>query len=275
LQKLPTTKEIIKTFGLTPKRALGQNFILDPTITDRIAMSAGNLSDCTIIEIGPGPGGLTKSLLTAGVKKVVAIEQDANCIKALQLLKDLYQDRLEIIHGNALNIKEEELYDGKVKIVANLPYNISTVLLFKWLESIRHYTNLTLMFQKEVALRLTAEPNCKAYGRLSIMTQWLAKTKILFDLGPEAFTPPPKVTSSIIQITPREQPLYPADYKSLEKCCKMLFNQRRKTIKNSLKQITDEPEKLLAKYDIKPTIRPENLTIKQICLLSEEFVFKI
>lgn len=261
-------REVIKSYGIHPEKSLGQNFLFDFNLIDKIARSAGPLEGRTVIEIGPGPGGLTRMLLQRGASKLIAIEQDARCLGALQDISLAAPGRLEVINADALKVNETELAQGKIKIVANLPYNIATVLLFKWLENIQHYESLTLMFQKEVAERIGAKPSTKDYGRVSIMAQWLCEVVHHFDIAPEAFIPPPKVTSSVISLIARKEPLAPANKATLEKICKFTFNQRRKTLRSSLKQLTPTPEILLEKAGISPTRRPEELSVEEFCALS-------
>lgn len=270
---LPTLQETVKKFGVRTKKSLGQNFLFDLNLTAKIAKSAGNLKDSTIIEIGPGPGGLTRALLLTEAKKIIVIEQDSRCISILKELQNIVGDRLEIIEGDALEIKEEEILKEKAKIIANLPYNIATELLFKWIDKIELFNSFTLMFQKEVADRITSLPGNKTYGRLSVMVQWLCETSRQFDISPEAFYPPPKVTSSVITITPRTEPLATAKKEILEKICKATFGQRRKTLRASLKQISDEPETLLNVACIEETLRPEQIDVKQFCALARAFEY--
>lgn len=264
-------REVIKKYGIWPEKSLGQNFLFDFNLIDRVARSAGALEDVTVIEVGPGPGGLTRMLLGRGAKKVIAIEQDARCFGALADIALLAPDRLEVIQADALTVDETMLATGAIKIVANLPYNIATVLLFKWLENIRYFESLTLMFQKEVADRIAASPRCKAYGRVSVMAQWQCHVQHHFDISPEAFIPPPKVTSSVISLIPRAKPLAEANKETLEKVCKATFNQRRKTLRSSLKQISKTPEALLEHAGIIHTRRPEELTVEEFCALSRAY----
>lgn len=268
LSNLPPLSDVLKKYGITPKKELGQNFLFDLNLTDRIVRSAGNLEDVTVIEIGPGPGGLTRSILHGGAKKVVAIDQDTRCMGALHDIAEASGGRLEVVHADALAINERELTTGRTKIIANLPYNIATVLLFKWLETPELFESMTLMFQKEVADRIMAKPRTKAYGRLSVMTQWCCDVKDNFDISPKAFIPPPKVTSTVITITPRQMPVAEADKTTLENLCKAVFGQRRKTLRSSLKQLTPNPEELLQYAGILPEKRPEELGIEEFCALA-------
>lgn len=271
--KLPTIAQTIRQNGLITKKSLGQHFLTDPNLLDKIVASAGDLSGKTVVEIGPGPGGLTRSLLQANAARVIVIEKDSRCIEILNgLQKIVGEKRLIILNEDALKVKISDIAkDEKIKIVANLPYNIGTELLIRWLDELEYIDSMTLMFQKEVARRITSEPNSKNYGRLAVLSQWLCETRILFDISPAAFSPPPKVESSVISIWPREKPLYEADREVLEKITKATFGQRRKMLKVSLKQITDEPEKILAQARIDPMRRPENLDISEFCALAREY----
>ena len=264
---LPPLSEVLKKHDLSPQKNLGQNFLFDLNLTGRIVRSAGSLDDITVIEIGPGPGGLTRSILAAGAKKVIVIEQDKRCLAALAEIAEVAEGRLTVIHGDALTIDERELAPGKIKIIANLPYNIATVLLFKWLGNLHDIVSMTLMFQKEVADRIRAVPRTKAYGRLSVMTQWSCDVVHQFDISPKAFIPPPKVTSTVITITPRPKPLAEVDLADLENLCRMVFGQRRKTLRSSLKQLTSSPELVLSHAGILPEKRPEELTVSDFCRL--------
>ena len=270
LVSLPPLREVVKRYKLDPKKKLGQNFLFDLNITERIAKCAGNLSDHTVIEIGPGPGGLTRALLMQGAEQLVVIEQDKDCIPALEAIQAIAQDRMRIIQGDALQVDITDLAQGRpVKIVANLPYNIGTELLFGWLDQLESITSMTLMFQKEVAERIVAEPGSKAYGRLSVMAQWLCECATHFTLPPEAFTPPPKVHSSVITLQRREQPLAVADASSLKALCRTAFGQRRKMLRGSLKSLVDDPVRILQMAGIAGESRPETLSIEELCQLSE------
>ena len=255
------------------KKSLGQNFILDLNVTRRIARAATNdrtgpLDDVTIIEIGPGPGGLTRALLETGAKRVVAIERDRRAIAALEELAAAYPGRLDIVEADALALDPVALTEAPRKIVANLPYNIATALLFGWLDRIGDYTGLTLMFQREVAERLVAVPRSAAYGRLSVIVQWLAEPKILFDLPPSAFVPPPKVTSSVVSLVPRVMPLAPASKTALERVTAAAFGQRRKMLRASLKTLGVPVEPLLAAAGVMPTARAEELSVANFCAIA-------
>ena len=266
--ELPPLREVIARHGIAARKSLGQNFILDLNLTRRIARAAGRLNDATVIEIGPGPGGLTRSLLAEGARRVVAIERDPRCLAALGELAAHYPGRLELIAGDALALDPATLSEAPRKIVANLPYNIATALLLRWLDRICDYESLTLMFQREVALRLVAPPRGPAYGRLSVLVQWLCEPKILFDLPPRAFVPPPKVTSSVVSLTPRPTPLAPAAKPALERVTAAAFGQRRKMLRSSLKTLGIPVEPLLAAAGIPPTARAEELSVPEFCALA-------
>ena len=264
---LPPLREVIARHGIAAKKSLGQNFLLDLNLTRRIARAAGP-GDGTTIEIGPGPGGLTRALLAEGARRVVAIERDRRCLAALEELAAAYPGRLELIEGDALALDPVALAPAPRRIVANLPYNIATALLLRWLEQIGDYDSLTLMFQREVALRLTAVPRSRSYGRLSVLVQWLTEPKILFDVAPSAFVPPPKVTSSVVSLSPRSSPLAPADKASLERVTAAAFGQRRKMLRSSLKTLGVAPEPLLAVAGVAPTARAEELSVMEFCALA-------
>ena len=266
-EKVFSLKEVIQKHDLVTKKSLGQHFLLDGNITDKIVRFVPEITSSVIFEIGPGPGGLTYSLLKAGAKKVIAVETDKRCVQALEELKKLFPNQLDIVCADALKTNLLELLDEEdhIQIVSNLPYNISTLLLAKWLEEISCYTALTLMFQREVAQRLLAKPRTKEYGRLSVLTQWLCEGKKLFDLPASAFVPPPKVMSTVVQFIPRQQPLYPASFKKLEHVLKKAFGQRRKMLRSIFKDQKDIFEK--EKIDLEK--RAEELSIKEFCALSE------
>jgi len=265
---LPPLREVIARHGIAARRSLGQNFLLDLNLTRRIARAAGPLDRVTVIEIGPGPGGLTRALLAEGARRVVAIERDRRCLAALEELAAAYPGRIELIEGDALALDPVALAPRPRRIVANLPYNIATALLLRWLEQIGDYDSLTLMFQREVALRLTAVPRSRSYGRLSVLVQWLTEPKILFDVAPSAFVPPPKVTSSVVSLSPRSSPLAPADKASLERVTAAAFGQRRKMLRSSLKTLGVAPEPLLAVAGVAPTARAEELSVMEFCALA-------
>jgi 16S rRNA (adenine1518-N6/adenine1519-N6)-dimethyltransferase len=265
---LPPLRELIARHGIAARKSLGQNFILDLNLTRRIARAAGPLDDATVIEIGPGPGGLTRALLAEGARRVVAIERDPRCLAALGELAAAHPGRLELVAGDALALDPAALSDPPRKIVANLPYNIATALLLRWLDRIGDYDSLVLMFQREVAERLVAAPRSRAYGRLSVVVQWLTLPKILFDLPPRAFVPPPKVTSSVVTLIPRAAPLAPASKPVLERVTAAAFGQRRKMLRSSLKTLGVPVEPLLTATGIAPTARAEELSIAEFCALA-------
>ncbi len=261
---LPPLKRVIAKYGLDARKKLGQHFLLDLNLTARIARAAGDLADSHVIEIGPGPGGLTRALLAAGAKRVIAIETDPRCVTALAELSSAYPDRLQVIEGDALKIDHSALCPPPRRIVANLPYNIATPLLIEWLKKIDRFEGLTLMFQKEVADRITASPGDKAFGRLAVITQWLCLARHDFNISRTAFTPPPKIDSTVITLTPRPQPLAPARMAVLEKVTAAAFGQRRKMLRASLKQLNVDLEFI----GIDPTARAETLTVEQFCAIA-------
>jgi 16S rRNA (adenine1518-N6/adenine1519-N6)-dimethyltransferase len=249
-------------------RRLGQNFLLDLNLTGRIARAAGRLDHATVVEIGPGPGGLTRALLAAGARRVVAIERDWRCLAALGELAAAHPGRLELVAGDALELDPATLTPEPRKIVANLPYNIATTLLVGWLARIREWESLTLMFQREVAERLVAEPRSKAYGRLSVLVQWVTDPRILFDVPARAFMPPPKVMSSVVGIVPRSAPLAAATKPALERVTAAAFGQRRKMLRNSLKTLGVPVESLLERAGVAPTKRADELSVAEFCALA-------
>jgi 16S rRNA (adenine1518-N6/adenine1519-N6)-dimethyltransferase len=265
---LPPLREVIARHGIVPRKRLGQNFLLDLNLTGRIARAAGRLDQATVIEIGPGPGGLTRALLASGARRVVAIERDRRCLAALGELAAAYPGRLDVVAGDALELDPATFSEKPRKIVANLPYNIATPLLLGWLERIGEYESLTLMLQREVAERLIAAPRSKSYGRLSVLVQWLAEARILFDVPARAFVPPPKVTSSVVAILPRAEPLAPARRPMLERVTAAAFGQRRKMLRTSLKPLVLAVDPLLAGAGVAPTARAEELTVAEFCALA-------
>jgi len=272
---LPPLREVIAAHELTAKKSLGQNFLFDLNLTRRIARAAGPLENTTIYEVGPGPGGLTRALLTEGAARVIAVERDARCIPALEEIARAYPGRLEIVQADALALSENSLLKGEpVRIAANLPYNIGTALLVKWLTFEAwppFWQSLTLMFQREVAERIVAKPDTEAYGRLSVLAQWRAKPKILFDVARQAFTPPPKITSAIVRLEPMAEPAAPCALRDLEKVTESAFGQRRKMLRQSLKQIAPDAEALLTAAGIDPTRRAETLSISEFAALARAF----
>jgi 16S rRNA (adenine1518-N6/adenine1519-N6)-dimethyltransferase len=269
LDGLPPLREVIDRHGLQAKKALGQNFLLDLNLTGKIARAAGDLMQTTVIEVGPGPGGLTRALLANGAQRVIAIERDERCLPALADVSAHYPGRLEVMSGDALKTDFAELAQGKpIKIVANLPYNIGTELLVRWLtvaEWPPFYTSMTLMFQREVAQRIVATPGSDAYGRLGVLAGWRTDARISFDVPPQAFTPPPKVTSSVVHLVPRAQPL-DADVKKLGRVTEAAFGQRRKMLRQSLKGLGGEA--LLQAVGIDATRRAETLSVEEFVRLT-------
>ncbi|MCZ6467095.1 MAG: 16S rRNA (adenine(1518)-N(6)/adenine(1519)-N(6))-dimethyltransferase RsmA, partial [Alphaproteobacteria bacterium] len=262
--RLPPLREVIARHKLSARRSLGQHFLLDLNLCARIARAAGNLGRTTVIEVGPGPGGLTRALLEAGAARVVAVERDGRCVAALEELAAAYGPRLEVIEGDALEIDLAALAPAPRHIVANLPYNVATPLLIGWLKQITDFAGLTLMFQKEVADRLTARPRTKEFGRLSVMAQWLCAVRREFNVANTAFTPPPKVASTVVSLTPRPTPLAPADWTALETVTATAFGQRRKMLRKSLHRLDLDLESL----GIDPTARAEDLEVEQFCALA-------
>jgi len=262
--QLPSLRDVIRTHGLGARKSLGQHFLLDGNLVDRIARAGGDLSTANVIEIGPGPGGLTRALLRQDAKAIWAIEKDDRCLAALEGLKTHFPDRLHIIPADATKLNLVDLVPEPRLIVANLPYNVSTVLLLRWLANAGAFERMVLMFQKEVADRLIAEPRSKAYGRLSIITQWLCHTRTLFNVSKEAFTPPPKVESTVVELIPRSFPLAEAKFETLERVTQAAFGQRRKMLRSSLKQVGIDP----AAAGINPELRAEDLSVEEFCALA-------
>ena len=277
MSQLLSTSELIKKYQLDAKKSLGQNFILDKNFTDKIAKSAGDLSNFEVLEIGAGPGGLTRSILDAGVKKLIVIEKDQRCVLALKELQEFYGSRLEIIEGDALEIDETKIFteNSQFKIIANLPYNIGTVLIFKWLKILPKIASMNLMLQKEVVQRICAKIGDKNYGRLAIMLNLLCDTKMLFEVNKMVFSPPPKITSAIVQIIPNpekiEKYFEKNNLKKFEKVVQQAFNQRRKMLKSSLKGafINQDLAEIFAKCNIVGTKRAEELTIEEFWKMSQ------
>jgi len=264
---LPPLRDVIARHGLTAKKSLGQHFLLDMNLTRRIALSAGDLSTGCVIEIGPGPGGLTRALLETGAAHVIAIERDDRAVAIAQELAEAYPGKLEIIPADALKIDVAQLGTAPRHIVANLPYNISTPLLLAWLGNIQAFAGITVMLQKEVVDRLAAEADTPAYGRLSVIAQWLCEVRPLFNVDRKAFTPPPAVTSTVVSLIPRAEPLAPARMDVLEKVTAAAFGQRRKMLRSSLKALGDA-ESILKSVGIDPTRRAETLTVKDFCAIA-------
>ena len=272
---LPPLREVIATHNLRAERKFGQNFILDLNLTQRIARAGGNLSDCTVIEIGPGPGGLTRGLLMSGARKVIVIEADTRFLPALEDIKTAYPHRLEIVQGDALQISPDAVAPEPYRIISNLPYNIATPLFTGWLENswrngvwAPRFLSMTLMLQKEVAQRIAAGPGSDHFGRLSVLTGWLTQARILFDVDRQVFVPPPNVTSSIVHVEPRAQPLAPADPGVFSQVTTAAFGQRRKMLRASLKKICASPSAVLGDAQIAETKRAEQLEIEEFCALA-------
>ena len=275
MEKLPPLKDVISKHKLSAKKSLGQNFLLDLNLTSKIARYAGNLEQSDVLEIGPGPGGLTRSLLNEGARKVIAIEKDTRCIAALEEVQTRFAGKLKIVQGDALSTEVRQYLTHPVQIIANLPYNIGTELLVKWLNSTTwpsFWQSMTLMFQKEVANRIVASPGSKAYGRLSVMAQWRCNTKIAFNIPATAFTPPPKVESSIVHFEALKEPRFPAEVNKLEFVVSKAFNQRRKMLRGALKGHFKNVEEGLLAIGVVPTKRAENVTIQEFCLMAQILV---
>jgi 16S rRNA (adenine1518-N6/adenine1519-N6)-dimethyltransferase len=264
---LPPLREVIAEHGLDARKSLGQNFLLDLNLTGRIARAAGDLGQGTVIEVGPGPGGLTRALLSAGARKVIAIERDTRCRGIHAQIAEAYPGRLEVIEADALEVDAAALGEGPLKIVANLPYNVATPLLLRWLRTPRAFECLVLMFQKEVVDRLAAKPGTKEYGRLSVITQWLCDVRPQFEVNPRAFTPPPKVTSTVVRLDPRPEPLAAARMGTLERVTAAAFGQRRKMLRASLKSLGDA-EALCAAAGLDPTARAETVPVEGFAALA-------
>ncbi|MCW5716658.1 MAG: 16S rRNA (adenine(1518)-N(6)/adenine(1519)-N(6))-dimethyltransferase RsmA [Bauldia sp.] len=273
LDGLPPLRDVITAFGLDAKKSLGQNFLLDLNLTGRIARSAGRLADVTVIEIGPGPGGLTRALLLEGARKVVAIERDDRCVAALAEVAAHYPGRLEVIPADALATNIEDLAEGPLRIVANLPYNIATPLLTGWLTKgpwPPRWLSLTLMFQREVAERIVARAGDKAYGRLGVLAGWRAESRILFDIDPRAFTPSPKVTSSVVELLPRKDAA-DAPVAAVERVTAAAFGQRRKMLRQSLRSLGVDPAALLEETGIEGTRRAEEIDVDGFLRLANAY----
>ena len=271
IDTLPPLREVISTHTLNAKKSLGQNFILDLNLTAKIARLAGSLDDHDILEIGPGPGGLTRGLLSEGARRVVVLEKDIRCMPALEEIKAAYRNKVQIFNADALEFDARRHLTGPVRIVSNLPYNVGTELLIRWLapgDWPPFWETLTLMFQKEVAERIIAAPGSKAYGRLSILAQWKANAKIVLALPPEAFSPPPKVHSAVVHITALPEPRFPAPARLLSSTVAMAFNQRRKMLRSSLKSASKDIEMVLRDAGLEPTARAEEISLEGFCALA-------
>ncbi len=265
IDDLPPLRDVIARFDLAPKKSLGQNFLLDLNLTARVARAAGRLAGATVVEVGPGPGGLTRALLAEGAAHVIAIERDDRCVAALAEVAAHYPGRLTVVPGDALETDMAGLVPAGARtlVVANLPYNVATPLLVGWLRTEPWppwFESLTLMFQREVAERIVAGPGDDAYGRLGVLAGWRATSEIAFDIAPQAFTPPPKVTSSVVHLVPRAKPLA-CDPNMLERVVAAAFGQRRKMLRQSLKSLCLDTPALLAAADITPTRRAEEIDV--------------
>ena len=273
IDELPPLRDVIATHALAAKKSLGQNFLLDLNLTAKIARLAGDLTNADVLEIGPGPGGLTRGLLAEGARRVLAIEKDPRCMPALAQIAAAYPDRLHAINGDALTVNPLTHLSPPIKIAANLPYNVGTELLVRWLtppEWPPYWESLTLMFQREVAQRIVAGPGTKAYGRLALLAQWRTDPKIVMDLPPEAFSPPPKVNSAVVHLTALPAPRYPADPGTLNKVVAAAFNQRRKMLRSALKSLHPQIEDHLNAAGIKPTERAEQVDLEAFCALARQ-----
>ncbi len=269
---LPPLREVIRRHGLVPKKSLGQNFLFDLNLTGRIARAAGDLAGVTVVEVGPGPGGLTRALLALGAARVIAIERDERAIAALGDIAVVYPSRLDIVAADALDFDpRSRLPQGPVRIVANLPYNVATALLINWLcvePWPPWYDSAVLMFQREVAERIVSASGSKSYGRLSVLTQWRCEARILFDVSASAFVPPPKVTSSVISLVPRAEPM-PCDRRLLEAVTQAAFGQRRKMLRQSLRSLGTDPLALLDAAGLDPTTRAEDIPVSGFVALAQ------
>lgn len=273
IDSLPPLRDVIATYELSAKKALGQNFLLDLNLTAKIARQAGDLSGTDVLEVGPGPGGLTRGLLVEGARKVLAVEKDARCLPALAEIAAVYPGRLEVIEGDALQIDALAHLTPPIAICANLPYNVGTELLVRWLTPAVWppvWSSLTLMFQKEVAQRIVAKPGDKAYGRLAVLAQWRCDAHIAMHLPPEAFSPPPKVSSAVVHLRALPAPRFEADAKVLERVVAAGFNQRRKMLRASLKGLSPDIEDHLNAVGIPPTERAERVSIEAFCALAQQ-----
>jgi len=277
IDTLPPLREVIATHGLSARKSLGQNFLLDLNLTAKIARQAGNLTGCDVLEIGPGPGGLTRGLLAEGARHVLAIEKDPRCLPALAEISSAYDGKLTVMEGDALEINPLEHLTPPIRVAANLPYNVGTELLVRWLTPAEwppFWQSLTLMFQREVAERIVAVPGSKAYGRLALLAQWRADARIVLHLPPEAFTPPPKVSSAVVHLTALPEPRFPADPTILNRVVAAGFNQRRKMLRASLKGVAPDMEDRLRAAGIKPTERAEQVSLEAFCALAREVAKK-
>ena len=273
IDDLPPLRAVIARHDLRAKKALGQNFLLDLNLTARIARAAGDLRDCDVLEVGPGPGGLTRGLLAEGARHVLAIEKDARCLPALAEIAEAFPGRLSVVQGDALKIDPLAYLKPPIRVVANLPYNVGTELLVRWLIPPAwppFWQSLTLMFQREVAERIVAQPGSKAYGRLALLAQWRAQARIVLTLPPEAFSPPPKVSSAVVHLAALPRPRFPADPAVLERLVAAAFNQRRKMLRAALRGLDGRIEARLQRLGIAPTARAEEIGLEAFCLLARD-----
>ena len=271
IDDLPPLRDVIATHGLDAKKSLGQNFLLDLNLTSKIARLAGDISGHDVLEVGPGPGGLTRGLLAAGARRVVAFEKDPRCMAALSEISAAYPGRLDVFNADALEFDMRGQLTGPVRVVANLPYNVGTELLVRWLtpkDWPPFWSSLTLMFQKEVAERIIAKPGTKAYGRLGILAQWKSTPSVVMELPPEAFTPQPKVHSAVVHLEALAQPRFPAPAGLLSSTVAMAFNQRRKMLRSSLKSAAPDIETALRDAGLEPTARAEEISLEGFCALA-------
>ncbi|SFR47764.1 16S rRNA (adenine(1518)-N(6)/adenine(1519)-N(6))-dimethyltransferase RsmA [Litoreibacter janthinus] len=270
---LPPLSDVIRTYELSAKKSLGQNFLLDLNLTAKIARQAGDLSGCDVLEVGPGPGGLTRGLLAEGARRVLAVEKDPRCLPALAEISAAYPGKLHVIEGDALEINPLEHLTPPIRVAANLPYNVGTELLVRWLtpkEWPPFWQSLTLMFQREVAERIVAAPGTKKYGRLALLAQWRADARIVMELPPEAFVPAPKVHSAVVHLTALEKPRFEADAATLSRVVGAAFNQRRKMLRAALKALSPDIEDRLRAAGIPPTERAEQVSLEAFCALARE-----
>lgn len=271
IDSLPPLREVIRSHDLQARKSMGQNFLLDLNLTAKIARQAGDMSACDVLEIGPGPGGLTRGLLAEGARHVLAIEKDKRCLPALAEIAAAYPGRLTVVEGDALEVDPLQRLSPPIRVAANLPYNVGTELLVRWLtppEWPPFWQSLTLMFQREVAERIVARPGSKAYGRLALLAQWRAEARIVMSLPPEAFTPAPKVSSAVVHLTALPEPRFPADAAVLSRVVAAAFNQRRKMLRAALKGVAPDIEDRLLAAGIKPTDRAEQVPLEGFCALA-------
>ena len=274
IDNLPPLRDVIATHGIAAKKSLGQNFLLDLNLTAKIARLAGDISTSDILAVGPGPGGLTRGLLAEGARRVLAIEKDERCMSALAEIEAAYPGQLKVLNADALEVDPLQHLSSPIKIAANLPYNVGTELLVRWLTPDvwpPFWQSLTLMFQREVAQRIVAPPGTKAYGRLAILAQWRSDPKIVLDLPPEAFTPAPKVSSAVVHLAALSKPRFEADAKILNRIVAAGFNQRRKMLRSALKNLAPDIEDRLISVGIKPTERAEQVPLEGFCALARTF----